>query len=45
MDIIKNKMDEADVEMQDADCFEIYINNPEEHPEKKQIFDICIPVK
>lgn len=25
-------------------CFEHYLNNPEEHPEKKHIVDICIPV-
>lgn len=27
------------------DCFEIYYNNFQEHPEKKCIVDICIPVK
>ncbi len=27
------------------DCFEIYHNNYQEHPEKKCIVDICIPVK
>lgn len=26
-------------------CYELYRNNPEEHPEKKCIVDICIPVK
>lgn len=25
--------------------YEIYLNNPDEHPEKKHIIDICIPVK
>ncbi len=29
----------------DKPCFEIYYNNPKEHPEKKHIVDICIPVK
>jgi len=26
-------------------CFELYLNNPEEHPEKKHIVDIYVPVK
>lgn len=26
-------------------CYELYRNNPEEHPEKKCIVDICVPVK
>ncbi len=26
-------------------CFEVYLNNPDEHPEKKSIIDIYIPVK
>jgi AraC family transcriptional regulator len=29
----------------DGPCFELYLNNPEEHPEGKHIFDICVPVK
>jgi AraC family transcriptional regulator len=29
----------------DGPCYELYLNNPEEHPEKKHIFDIVIPVK
>lgn len=29
----------------DGVCYEIYNNNPNEHPEKKHIVDICIPVK
>ena len=29
----------------DKPCFEIYYNNPNEHPENKHIVDICIPVK
>ncbi len=27
------------------DCFEIYHNNFQEHPQKKCIVDICVPVK
>ena len=26
-------------------CYELKLNNPEEHPEKKHIVDICEPVK
>ncbi len=29
----------------DRQCFEIYLNNPREHPDKKSIVDIYIPVK
>jgi AraC family transcriptional regulator len=29
----------------DRPCFEIYYNNPDEHPEKKFIMDICISIK
>ena len=29
----------------DRPCYEMYLNNPDEHPEKKCIVDICIPVK
>ncbi|MGP8320542.1 MAG: AraC family transcriptional regulator [Methanosarcinaceae archaeon] len=29
----------------DPPCFEIYLNDPNEHPENKHIVDICIPVK
>ncbi|MGB5584467.1 MAG: GyrI-like domain-containing protein [Gammaproteobacteria bacterium] len=25
-------------------CYEIYLNNPEEHPQKHQILDICLSV-
>ncbi len=28
----------------DGPCFELYHNDPEQHPEHKHIFDICIPV-
>lgn len=26
-------------------CYEIYRNNPEEHPEKLHIVDLCVPLK
>ena len=29
----------------DGPSYEQYLNNPEEHPEKKHIFDIVVPVK
>jgi len=29
----------------DGPCFEMCLNNPEEHPQGKHIVDICIPVK
>ena len=29
----------------DRPCFEICLNNPEEHPQNKHIIQICIPVK
>jgi AraC family transcriptional regulator len=29
----------------DRPCYELYLNNPEEHPEHKHIVDICVPVK
>lgn len=29
----------------DGPCFEMYLNNPKEHPQHKHIVDICIPVK
>lgn len=32
-------------ECADSPCYELYHNNAEEHPEKKWIIDICIPVK
>lgn len=29
----------------DGPCFELYLNDPKEHPEGKHIFEICVPVK
>lgn len=29
----------------DGPAFELYLNNPEEHPEGKHVFNICVPVK
>lgn len=29
----------------DRPTYERYVNNPDEHPERKHIVDICVPVK
>ena len=29
----------------DGPCYELYLNDPNEHPEGKHIVDICVPVK
>jgi AraC family transcriptional regulator len=29
----------------DGPCFELYLNDPQQHPEGKHIVDICVPVK
>jgi len=36
---------ESGFEPADGVCFERCLNNPDEHPEKKHIVDICVPVK
>jgi AraC family transcriptional regulator len=36
---------ESGYQPEDGPCYELYHNNPEEHPEHKQIVDICVPVK
>ena len=38
-------MPESGYQFDDFPCMEIYRNNPEEHPERKCVVDICIPVK
>ena len=38
-------MPESGYEPADGVCFEVCLNNPDEHPEKKHIVDICVPVK
>jgi len=30
---------------EDHPCFELYLNDPEQHPENKHIVEICVPVK
>ena len=29
----------------DGPCYELYLNDPKEHPEGKHIVDICVPVR
>jgi len=36
---------ESGYQCDDRPCFELYLNNPKEHPEGKCVVDICIPVK
>lgn len=36
---------ESGYQPDDRACFELYLNNPEEHPEKLHVVDIYIPVK
>lgn len=36
---------ESGYQCDDRLCYELYLNNPDEHPEKKHIVDICVPVK
>ena len=36
---------ESGYQPDDGPCYELYLNNPEEHPEKKIIINICLPVK
>jgi AraC family transcriptional regulator len=36
---------ESGFQPDDRPCFELYLNDPKEHPEHKHIVDICIPVK
>ena len=38
-------MPESGYQPDDRLCYELYHNNPKEHPEHKQIVDICVPVK
>lgn len=36
---------ESGYECADSPCYELYLNNPDEHPQKKCVVDICIPLK
>ncbi len=36
---------ESGCQPEDGPCYELYLNDPKQHPEGKHIVDICIPVK
>ena len=36
---------ESGYQPDDGPCYELYLNNPKEHPEGKHIVDICVLVK
>jgi hypothetical protein len=36
---------ESGYQPDDGPCYELYLNDPKEHPENKHIVDICMPVK
>ncbi len=36
---------ESGYQPDDGPCYELYHNSPDEHPDKKHILDICLPVK
>jgi AraC family transcriptional regulator len=38
-------MPESGYQPDDRLCYELYLNDPEEHPENKCVVDICVPVK
>ncbi|UCH51710.1 MAG: AraC family transcriptional regulator [Chloroflexota bacterium] len=36
---------ESGYQPEDGPCYELYLNNPKEHPQGKHVVDICVPVK
>ena len=38
-------MPESGYQPDDRLCYELYLNDPKEHPENKHVVDICVPVK
>ena len=44
-ELINGWMPESGFQPDDRPCYEIYLNNPKEHPEGKFIMDICEPVR
>ena len=36
---------ESGYQPEDGPCYELYLNDPKEHPKGKHIVDICVPVK
>jgi AraC family transcriptional regulator len=43
--LMRDWLPESGYQPDDRPCYEIYYNNPEEHPEYKFIVDICEPVR
>lgn len=43
--VMRDWMPESGYQSDDRLCYELYYNNPKEHPEGKFIIDICVPVK
>jgi AraC family transcriptional regulator len=44
-DLYHKWMPDSGFQPEDKPCMELYYNNPEDHPEKKWVTDICVPVK
>jgi len=36
---------ESGYQPEDGPCYELYLNDPKEHPEGKHVVDICVPVR
>jgi AraC family transcriptional regulator len=36
---------ESGYQPDDGKCYELYLNDPKQHPENKHIVDICLPVR
>lgn len=36
---------ESGLQCDDRPCFELYLNDPKQHPEGKQLVEICVPVR
>lgn len=44
-DLYHKWMPDSGFQPEDKPSMELYYNNPEDHPEKKWVTDICVPVK
>jgi AraC family transcriptional regulator len=43
--IFQGWLPQSGYEPDDKPCFELYLNDPKEHPENKCVVDICVPVR
>jgi AraC family transcriptional regulator len=43
--LMREYLPESGYQPDDRLCFELYLNDPEQHPEGKHIVDICEPVR